>query len=108
MAAVAAVLLAGSTFPGASQGSVVAYEAVHRAYEQLPSGHTLTLMTLGSPLGLQGVVYNRLRPQPRASVTEWYLCVGKYPRSPLNCRSGIRFPPLSGNFTKRVDCTAEI
>jgi hypothetical protein len=50
---------------GHSLGSVVAYEAVHRARErQLPSDHSLTLMTLGSPLGLQGVVYNRLRPQP--------------------------------------------
>jgi hypothetical protein len=50
---------------GHSLGSVVAYEAVHRAHErQLPGDHTLTLITLGSPLGLQSVVYNRLRPQP--------------------------------------------
>jgi hypothetical protein len=50
---------------GHSLGSVVAYEAVHRAYEAaLPHDHQLTLMTLGSPLGLKNVVYNRLRPQP--------------------------------------------
>jgi hypothetical protein len=51
---------------GHSLGSVVAYEAIHRAYEagHLPTDQTLTLITLGSPLGLQGVVYNRLRPQP--------------------------------------------
>jgi hypothetical protein len=50
---------------GHSLGSVVAYEALHRAYEQkLPPGHTLTLITLGSPLGLKNVVYERLRPQP--------------------------------------------
>jgi hypothetical protein len=50
---------------GHSLGSVAAYEAVHRAYEkQLLNDQTLTLMTLGSPLGLQGIVYNRLRPQP--------------------------------------------
>lgn len=51
---------------GHSLGSVVAYEAVHRAYEaaHLPADHSLTLITLGSPLGLQGVVYDKLRPQP--------------------------------------------
>lgn len=51
---------------GHSLGSVVAYEALHRAYESghLPIDQTLTLITLGSPLGLQGVVYDRLRPQP--------------------------------------------
>jgi hypothetical protein len=50
---------------GHSLGSVVAYEAVHRAYEQrLEPGQTLTLMTLGSPLGLKNVVFERLRPQP--------------------------------------------
>jgi hypothetical protein len=51
---------------GHSLGSVVAYEALHRAYEagHLPTDQTVTLITLGSPLGLQGVVYDRLRPQP--------------------------------------------
>jgi hypothetical protein len=51
---------------GHSLGSVVAYEAVHRAREagHLPSDQTLTMITLGSPLGLRGVVYDRLRPQP--------------------------------------------
>ncbi len=51
---------------GHSLGSVVAYESVHRAYEagHLPTDRSLTLITLGSPLGLQGVVYNRLRPHP--------------------------------------------
>jgi hypothetical protein len=43
---------------GHSLGSVVAYEAA------LPRDHQLTLMTLGSPLGLKNVVYNRLRPRP--------------------------------------------
>jgi len=50
---------------GHSLGSVVAYEAVHRAYETaLPRDHQLTLMTLGSPLGLKNIVYDRLRPKP--------------------------------------------
>ena len=60
---------------GHSLGSVVAYEAIHRAHDnQLPNNHTLTLMTLGSPLGLQSIVYNRLRPQPPRvppSVNRW-------------------------------------
>jgi hypothetical protein len=47
---------------GESQGP---REAVHRAYEQrLAADQTLTLMTLGSPLGLKSVVYERLQPQP--------------------------------------------
>jgi hypothetical protein len=51
---------------GHSLGSVVAYETLHRAYEagHLPPSHCLTLITLGSPLGLDGIVYNRLHPQP--------------------------------------------
>jgi hypothetical protein len=53
---------------GHSLGSVVAYEALHR------TNHNAALITLGSPLGLQGVVYDRLRPQPPhvpPSVTRW-------------------------------------
>jgi hypothetical protein len=44
---------------GHSLGSVVAYEAAHLINEPLP-----LLITLGSPLGLQTIVYQRLRPQP--------------------------------------------
>jgi len=53
---------------GHSLGSVVAYEAMHR------SEHPAVLITLGSPLGLQNIVYQRLRPQPPhvpAAVTRW-------------------------------------
>ncbi|WP_054812856.1 hypothetical protein [Nocardia arizonensis] len=53
---------------GHSLGSVVAYEAMHR------SAHPATLITLGSPLALQSVIYPRLRPQPPrvpAAVTRW-------------------------------------
>jgi hypothetical protein len=42
-----------------SLGSVVAYEAVHLIKRPLP-----LLITLGSPLGLHTIVYERLRPQP--------------------------------------------
>ena len=38
---------------------MVAYEATHLIKQPLP-----LLITLGSPLGLQTVVYQRLRPQP--------------------------------------------
>jgi hypothetical protein len=44
---------------GHSLGSVVAYEAAHRLRQPLS-----LLVTLGSPLGLQNVIYQRLRPQP--------------------------------------------
>lgn len=46
---------------GHSLGSVVAYEAAHRLDQPLP-----LLLTVGSPLGLRTVVYDRLRPQPPA------------------------------------------
>lgn len=44
---------------GHSLGSVVAYEAAHRLKGPLP-----LLVTIGSPLGLRTIVYERLRPQP--------------------------------------------
>lgn|GEM_PF-278934 len=44
---------------GHSLGSVVAYEAAHRLTRPLP-----LLITLGSPLGLRSVVYDRIVPQP--------------------------------------------
>jgi pimeloyl-ACP methyl ester carboxylesterase len=46
---------------GHSLGSVVAFEAAHFLQQPLP-----LLVTLGSPLGLQNIVYQRLRPQPPA------------------------------------------
>ena len=42
-----------------SLGSVVAYEAMQKLKHELP-----LLVTLGSPLGLDTIVYPRLRPQP--------------------------------------------
>lgn len=53
---------------GHSLGSVVAFEALHR------TGHTVSLLTLGSPLGLRNIVYDRLRPRPVTvpkAVTRW-------------------------------------
>jgi len=42
-----------------SLGSVVAYEVAHALGQSLP-----LLITVGSPLGLQTIVYQQLRPQP--------------------------------------------
>lgn len=44
---------------GHSLGSVIAFEAACRPGRPLP-----LLVTLGSPLGLRTIVYDRLRPQP--------------------------------------------
>jgi hypothetical protein len=44
---------------GHSLGSIVAYESVQQLERPLP-----LLITLGSPLGLNTIVYQRLRPQP--------------------------------------------
>ncbi len=44
---------------GHSLGSVIAYEAAHLMHQPLP-----LLLTLGSPLGLQTIIYQRLQPQP--------------------------------------------
>ena len=66
---------------GHSLGSVVAWEACQALGRPLPA-----LVTLGSPLGLDNVVYPRLRPQPptwpraRPSVGQ---C-----RAPRRCRRG--------------------
>jgi hypothetical protein len=54
---------------GHSLGSVVAYEAAHQLTQPLP-----LLITLGSPLGLRTIVYERLRPQPPSfpkQVRQW-------------------------------------
>jgi len=44
---------------GHSLGSVIAYEAAHHIERPLP-----LLLTMGSPLGMQTIIYQRLRPQP--------------------------------------------
>lgn len=51
-----------------SLGSVVAYEALHRVRGPI------ALLTLGSPLALQSIIYPRLTPQPPcvpATLTRW-------------------------------------
>jgi hypothetical protein len=54
---------------GHSLGSVVAYEAAHYIPWSLP-----LLVTLGSPLGLHTIIYDRLQPQPPSfpvNVNRW-------------------------------------
>lgn len=53
---------------GHSLGSVISYEALHRVTRPL------SLITLGSPLALRSVIYDRLRPQPPSvpgCLTKW-------------------------------------
>ncbi len=60
---------------GHSLGSVVAYEAAHHLERPLP-----LLVTLGSPLGLRMIVYERLRPQPPRfppAVSRWVNLAGR-------------------------------
>jgi hypothetical protein len=62
-------------FLGHSLGSVVAYEAAHRLNRPLP-----LLVTLGSPLGLRTIVYERLQPQPPSFppvVSRWVNLAGR-------------------------------
>ncbi|SDY37283.1 hypothetical protein SAMN05421504_105332 [Amycolatopsis xylanica] len=72
---------------GHSLGSVVAYEAAHRLDRPLP-----LLVTLGSPLGLRTVVYERTRPQP--------------PRVPGNVRRWVNLADRDDLVAARPDLTA--
>jgi pimeloyl-ACP methyl ester carboxylesterase len=54
---------------GHSLGSVVAFEVAHLLEQSLP-----LLVTMGSPLGLDTIIYPRIRPQPPSfprSVSRW-------------------------------------
>jgi hypothetical protein len=84
---------------GHSLGSVVAYEAMHR------SDHSAVLITLGSPLGLQGVVYPRLRPQPPhvpAAVTRWENFVAEDDLVAARLDLEPYFVPAGGSAVKPV------
>jgi hypothetical protein len=78
---------------GHSLGSVVAYEALHHAQ------HPVALITLGSPLGLRNVIYERLRPQPThvpAAVTRWDNLVDHDDLVAAHLDLQPYFPPASG------------
>lgn len=64
-----AACVAGDTrvLVGHSLGSVVAYEALC-AHPEWP---VTTLVTMGSPLGIPNLVFDRLRPSPQAGTGSW-------------------------------------
>jgi hypothetical protein len=78
---------------GHSLGSVVAYEALHR------SEHHLALLTLGSPLGLRTIIYDRLFPQPShvpPTVTRWDNLVDRDDLVAAHLDLAPYFPPAPG------------
>ncbi|WP_067833870.1 hypothetical protein [Nocardia lijiangensis] len=87
---------------GHSLGSVVAYEALHHC------DHEIALLTMGSPLGLRTVVYDRLRPQPvsvPAAVTGWDNLVDRDDLVAAHLDLAPFFPPAPGAAV--VPVTAE-
>ncbi len=80
---------------GHSLGSVVAYEACHQLKGSLP-----LLMTLGSPLGLDTIVYQRTEPQPPSyppMVTWWVNVADPDDIVAADPNLGKRFPPPAGH-----------
>ncbi len=70
---VAAEISADTTvLVGHSLGSVVAYEALCDPAFAAGTGHQVrTLVTLGSPLGVRGLVFDRLTPAPVNGLGHW-------------------------------------
>lgn len=52
---------------GHSLGSVIAYEALY-AHPEWP---LKTFITLGSPLGIRNIIFEKLRPAPQNSIGAW-------------------------------------
>ncbi|MEV6554197.1 hypothetical protein AB0M22_00655 [Nocardia sp. NPDC051756] len=76
-----------------SLGSVVAYEALHRVDQEV------ALLTMGSPLGLRTVIYDRLRPQPSTvpkSVASWHNLVDRDDLVAAHLDLVPYFPPFPG------------
>jgi hypothetical protein len=79
---------------GHSLGSVVAYEALHR------TEHPVALLTLGSPLGLRTIVYDKLRPQPShvpPTVNRWDNLVDRDDLVAAHLDLAPYFPPANGS-----------
>lgn len=84
---------------GHSLGSVVAYEALHQ------TDHPSALLTLGSPLGLRNVVYERLRPSPPyvpPAVTKWDNLVDRDDLVAAHLDLAPYFPPAPGSTVAPV------
>src|SRR6266536_4525637 len=73
-----------------SLGSVVAYEALW-AHPELPVD---LLVTLGSPLGMPDVVFDRLEPTPRGPVKLTWFVVGSTDRDASARPRGLRRLPV--------------
>ena len=87
---------------GHSLGSVVAYEAMHR------SNHPAALLTLGSPLGLRTIVYERLRPRPPhvpPAVGRWDNLVDRDDLVAAHIDLGPFFPPAPNRTVIPVTAT---
>jgi pimeloyl-ACP methyl ester carboxylesterase len=56
---------------GHSLGSVVAYEALHRFADEPAWAGVRTFVTLGSPLGIRNLIFDRLRPAPDGDRGRW-------------------------------------
>lgn len=54
-----------------SLGSVVAYEALHRYAGSAKWANVHTLVTLGSPLGIRNLIFDRLSPAPENGKGKW-------------------------------------
>lgn len=88
---------------GHSLGSVVAYEALHQA------DNPTALLTLGSPLGLRTVVYDRLRPQPAhvpSTVTKWDNLVDRDDLVAAHLDLAPYFPPAAGSTVVPVTASS--
>lgn len=88
---------------GHSLGSVVAYEALHEAV------HPTALLTLGSPLGLRTVVYDRLRPQPAhvpQTVNRWDNLVDRDDLVAAQLDLAAYFPPAAGSTVAPVTASS--
>ena len=56
---------------GHSLGSVVSYEALHRYASSTKWANIHTFITLGSPLGIQNLIFHRLDPKPEHGKGAW-------------------------------------
>jgi hypothetical protein len=56
---------------GHSLGSVVAYEALHRYADAAKWANVRTFVTLGSPLGIQNLIFHSLDPAPVQGQGKW-------------------------------------
>jgi hypothetical protein len=80
-----------------SLGTVIAYEALHR------NTQPVALLTLGSPLGLHTIIYERLRPQPPhvpAAVTRWDNLVDGDDLVAAHLDLSPYFPPAPGSTVR--------